>query len=449
MTDELFEQRIRNWYRQEVGGDTVAPDALHAAVADIPARRPAGVMPTFRRNFTLLAAAALIAVVSVVGALVAGSAITHLRSQATPAPSAPAAVAPPTATPSPTPSPTPIPSPTASPVVLPDSLIAVYHGLGDTAEILLLDPVTGDQVVLGTADVDGVQLRSGTYGKVEWSSDRRLVTVSRFLDGPVAQAQFDAITSTMTPIAIRFKGYMSPQGDRLAGIDGPPYGLIVSDLAGKTLDHVDLPTGGAFISRITWMPDGSAVVLTGIGPIQTATAGSNAFAATFGPPGWLFIATLDGSPLRMIARRGGGGFGDVAVSPEAATILATTDCTGTCPDGPGIASIDVASGTPSLLTHNPNDFTPTWSPDGGRIAFERTAGSARGIWFMDADGSNPTRLTSPTRPNLDYGLAWSPDGASILFSRGDRSQGGLGDLYVVPSTGGDAHLLLTNSVGDW
>ena len=48
---------------------------------------------------------------------------------------------------------------------------------------------------------------------------------------------------------------------------------------------------------------------------------------------------------------------------------------------------------PDPLT--PDGTSPTWSPGGTRIAFER-AGS---IWTMNADGSNQVNLTTGGQPS--------------------------------------------------
>ena len=62
-----------------------------------------------------------------------------------------------------------------------------------------------------------------------------------------------------------------------------------------------------------------------------------------------------------------------------------------------------------------------WSPDGTRLAFAaENLGSddgywARHIWVIEADGSNMVQLTSG--PQWDNSPSWSPDGNQIVFQR--------------------------------
>ena len=62
------------------------------------------------------------------------------------------------------------------------------------------------------------------------------------------------------------------------------------------------------------------------------------------------------------------------------------------------------------LTNNPaNDRDPAWSPDGSKIAFVSHR-EPRGIYLMDADGSNQKFLAPGWAP------AWFPEGSKIAFT---------------------------------
>ncbi len=75
-------------------------------------------------------------------------------------------------------------------------------------------------------------------------------------------------------------------------------------------------------------------------------------------------------------------------------------------------------GTLSQLTYtlDHTNSAPAWSPDGTQLVFARgsyVADGARGIYVIDADGSNEHRLAEGA---LADAPAWSPDGKSILYS---------------------------------
>ena len=98
----------------------------------------------------------------------------------------------------------------------------------------------------------------------------------------------------------------------------------------------------------------------------------------------------------------------------------------------------------SLTSAAHDDDSPSWSPDGQRIAFVRTpiAEPGRGresdVYVIDArKGASPKQLTDFDGP--DGGRpSWSPDGKWIAFIRGDEpkfSAYSLSKLAVVPSDG--------------
>ena len=74
---------------------------------------------------------------------------------------------------------------------------------------------------------------------------------------------------------------------------------------------------------------------------------------------------------------------------------------------------------------------PSWSPDGGRLAFQAYPASTWQIWTIKADGTDPRPVTSG--PFDDREPSWSPDGQRIAFSS-DRS--GSYDIWVVTLASG-------------
>jgi Tol biopolymer transport system component len=115
--------------------------------------------------------------------------------------------------------------------------------------------------------------------------------------------------------------------------------------------------------------------------------------------------------------------------------------------GYGNVEIHVMNADGSDLTNITNnsawDWTPSWSPDGGKITFSSDRDGKLEIYVMNADGSDLTRLTNNSA--WDYRPAWSPDGAKIAFQ---SHSDGNSEIYVMNTDGSDQTRLTNNGLED-
>jgi Tol biopolymer transport system component len=88
-----------------------------------------------------------------------------------------------------------------------------------------------------------------------------------------------------------------------------------------------------------------------------------------------------------------------------------------------------------LTTGTVNEGPATWSPDGSKLAFGR---AGVGIVVVNADGTNEIPISSGS----DGQPAWSPDGAKIAFSRSNGSRG----LYTMDADGSNQVLIVADTI---
>jgi TolB protein len=91
-----------------------------------------------------------------------------------------------------------------------------------------------------------------------------------------------------------------------------------------------------------------------------------------------------------------------------------------------IFTVDIDSGEVTNLTNTPTTYegSPVYSPDGSQIAFSMYGSTSSDIFVMNsADGSDQKNLTKTGRID-EYGPDWSPDGSKLIFTSYRFSFGG-------------------------
>ena len=181
----------------------------------------------------------------------------------------------------------------------------------------------------------------------------------------------------------------------------------------------------------SWSPDGKRVAFTALREERINYE--------------IYVLDVDGGNLQRLTDNPGNHSDDKSPSwsPDGKQIVFTARRAGHVENKFAITYeiyvLDVASGNQQRLTNNRNnEWSPSWSPDGKRIAF---SSDRKGllqnfdIYVMDVDGGNQQNLTNN---RVDDGSpSWSPDGERIAFTT-ER------DVYVMDADGGNPQNLSNN-----
>ena len=104
-----------------------------------------------------------------------------------------------------------------------------------------------------------------------------------------------------------------------------------------------------------------------------------------------------------------------------------------------IYMVDLGTGKTQSLTAYGSDTNPTWSSQGGRIAFIRRTDDAYEAWYVRLSDRLKDRL--PIMGDT-YDVEWAPDGSSLAYSGRD------GDVHIAKPSGRNARTLVDFPEGE-
>jgi len=173
------------------------------------------------------------------------------------------------------------------------------------------------------------------------------------------------------------------RGNRLWAVDSDGEGLVSVAESGSPLSSA-------------WSPDGAMVAYNTLTPAQVV------------------VKDLANDQARVIAS-GAGVFISPVFSPDGASVVyghgedEGVDIFIAPTSGGGGHRLSVGRGS--------DNVSPTFSPDGRRIAFMSARAGHPEIYTMDADGTNVELLTPPEFGERSHRASpdWSPDGRSVAF----------------------------------
>ncbi len=115
-------------------------------------------------------------------------------------------------------------------------------------------------------------------------------------------------------------------------------------------------------------------------------------------------------------------------------------------DNCGLYIMNENGANPTRLTTDASDHAPAWSPDGSRIAFMSIRDGNWEIYVVDLANPEPRRLTMD--PANDGLPTWSPDGQRIAFL---SDRGGIWAIHLMNADGSDQRQLVPTggTYKDW
>ncbi|MBS1721890.1 MAG: PD40 domain-containing protein [Armatimonadetes bacterium] len=126
-------------------------------------------------------------------------------------------------------------------------------------------------------------------------------------------------------------------------------------------------------------------------------------------PGWWSLALVDTASGTLSPRILDGAYSRPAWAPDGRTFVAASEQA-------GLVKVDVAGSEPKSTPLVPSGLSPSWSPNGGRIAFVGGEKSA-GLWVAPANGASAHDLDAS---RTYESVSWSPDGRALAAVSYDK-----------------------------
>jgi Tol biopolymer transport system component len=282
-------------------------------------------------------------------------------------------------------------------------------------------------------------------------SQRQFMATFLDLHGDAVAAPSDVIWTTSDPAIADVDG----AGAATAHAPGE---AMISASHGQVSGQASLLVLGEILFASNASGDVHLYLQTPGGPPSLLTAGLDVFGvhgyATWAPDGASLAVVLDspnGATIHLLTPGGT----PVPLAPGAAPSwssdgqrLAFFENDGAVLSGNEIWVVNAdGTGLQKLTDTDENDTSPSWSPDGAWIAFERTRSSLPGIYRISPDGTGATRVSS----DLSYVASpeWSPDGGRLVYTASPMLTNITQDVYVVHADGtGEVNLTSTPSVAE-